>query len=86
MFMAMFPELVYDALKKDTQEKFESSSDVRKIIFERLTVGINVTGIDVYQELAEWLLLVPEKKLKTLTVDEVIKGVGEYRDLSGTLL
>ena len=85
MFMAMFPELVYGRLEENTRKEIESSSDVRRIIFERLTVGINIKDTDIYQELAAWLLKVPEEKLKTLTIDEVVKGVGEYMDMSGNL-
>lgn len=79
--MALFPELVYGRLEENTRKELESSSGVRKIIFEKLTVGVNVIGTDIYQELAAWLLKVPEKKLKKLTVEEVVEGVGEYRDL-----
>lgn len=85
MFMAMFPGLVYGRLEENTRKEIESSSDVRKIIFERLTVGINVRDTDIYQELAAWLLKVPEEKLKKLTVEDVIAGVGEYMDMTGYL-
>lgn len=84
-FMAMFPGLVYGRLEDNTRKEIESSSEVRRIIFERLTVGVNIDDTDVYQKLAEWLLNVPEKKLKKLTVEDVIKDIGEYRDLSGYL-
>lgn len=85
-FMAMFPGLVYGRLEENTMKELESSSNIRRTIFERLTVGVNVDDTDIYQKLAEWLLNVPEKKLKTLTIDDVIGGIGEYRDLSGHLL
>lgn len=84
-FMAMFPGLVYGRLEENTREEIESSSDVRKIIFERLTVGVNVYNTDIYQKLAVWLLNVPEEKLKTLTDEDVIGGVGEYMDTTGNL-
>ena len=86
MFMAIFPGLVYGRLEECTRKDIESSSNVRRTIFENLTVGINVSDTDSYQKLAEWLLKVPEKKLKVLTMDEVVKGIGEYRDLSGHLI
>ena len=86
MFMAMFPGLVYGRLEENTRKEIESSSDVRKTIFERLTVGVNVKDTDIYQELAAWLLKVPEEKLKKLTVKDAIKGVGEYIDMSGHLV
>lgn len=85
MFMATFPGFVYGRMEENTRREIKSSSNVRRIIFERLTVGVNVSDTDVYQKLAEWLLKVPEEKLKILTIDEVIKGIGEYRDLSGYL-
>lgn len=85
MFMAMFPGLVYGRLEENTRKEIESSSKVRKVIFDKLTVGVNVNDTDVYQELALWLLKVPEKKLKKLTVEDATKAVGEYRDLSGYL-
>jgi hypothetical protein len=85
-FMAMFPGLVYGHLEENTMEEIESSSKVRRVIFERLTVGVNIDNTDVYQRLAEWLLKVKEEKLKKLTVEDVIKGFGEYRDLSGHLV
>ena len=86
MFMAMFSGLVYGRLEEGTRKEVESSSDVRRIIFEKLTVGVNISDTDSYQKLAEWILKVPEKKLKTLTIDEVIEGIGEYRDLSDHLV
>lgn len=85
MFMALFPELVYDRLEENTRKEIESGSDVRKTIFERLTVGVNVNDTDVYQKLAVWLLKVPEEKLKKLTLEDVIGGIGEYMDMTGHL-
>jgi hypothetical protein len=85
-FMAMFPGLVYGRLEENTMKELESSSEVRRVIFERLTVGVNINDTDIYQKLAEWLLKVKEEKLKKLTVEDVIKGFGEYRDLSGHLV
>lgn len=79
-FMAMFPELVYNYLENDTKKNLEKSSDVRRIIFEKVTVGIKVTDIEVYQKIAAWLLAVPEKRLKKLTIEDVEKGVGGYID------
>lgn len=85
-FMAMFPGLVYCRLEDNTRKEIESSSEARRVIFEILTVGVNVDNTDIYQKLAEWLLKVKEEKLKKLTVEDVIKGFGEYRDLSGHLV
>jgi hypothetical protein len=85
MFMAMFLGLVYGRLEENTRKEIESSSDVRKTIFERLTVGVNVNDTDIYQKLAVWLLNVPEEELKKLTVEDVIGGVGEYMDMTGHL-
>ena len=79
MFMALFPGLVYGRLEENTRKEIESSSNTRRTIFESITVGINVHDTDIYQKLAEWLLKVPEEKLKTLTMKEVIEEVGEYR-------
>jgi hypothetical protein len=78
VFMAMFPELVYGILEEKTKEQIEKSSDVRKIIFETITVGVKVNDTDCYQKIADFLLKVPEKKLKKLTLEEVEEGVGGY--------
>lgn len=85
-FMAMYPGFVYSRLENKTRKEIESCSDVRRVIFEKLTVCVNVDNIDIYQKLAEWLLKVKEEKLKKLTVEDVIEGIGEYRDLSGHLV
>ena len=85
MFMAMFPELVSGHLKEETRKQFEKSSDVRRIIFEKITVGVNVISVEVYQNIATWLLTVPDEKLKKLTIEDVTKGAGEYIDESGQL-
>jgi hypothetical protein len=85
MFVAMFPGLVYGRLEENTRKEIESSSDVRRTIFEWLTVGVNVHDTEIYQKLAVWLLNVPEDKLKKLTVEDVIGGVGEYMDTTGHL-
>lgn len=76
--MAMFPEMTYIFLEEDTKKQIEESSDVRKIIFEKLVVGVNVSGTEAYQRVAAWLLKVPESKLKKLTIENVLEGVGEY--------
>lgn len=85
MFMAMFPELVSGHLKGDTRKQLEKSSDVRRIIFERITIGVNVTSVEVYQNIVTWLLTLPEKRLKEMTIEDVTKGAGEYIDESGRL-
>jgi len=86
MFVALFPELVYSYLKEDTRKALESSSDVRKITFEKITVGTNVVSVNVYQNIAEWLLTVPEDNLKKMTFEDVEKGAGEFVDESGRLV
>lgn len=86
MFTAMFPELIYGYLNEDTLGELENSSEVRKSIFGKLTVGVNVTSIEVYQDIAVWLLTVPEEELKEITMEDVIKEVGEYVDTSGYLV
>lgn len=86
MFVALFPGLVYGYLKEDTMKMLESSSDVRKIIFEKITVGTNVISIGVYQDIAEWLLTVPEDNLKKITFEDVEKGAGKFFDESGRLV
>lgn len=85
-FMAMFPGLVYNQLETDTRKQLEESSEVRRITFEKITVGVNVIGTDVYQKIGAWLLTVPEKKLKKLKIKDVVKGAGEYIDESGSLV
>jgi len=86
MFVALFPELIYGHLKEDTRKILESSSDTRKIIFEKITVGANVISVDVYQNIAEWLLAVPEDNLKKITFEDVEKGAGKFIDESGRLV
>ena len=65
MVIALLHEdLIKVHIEKDTLEKLEKSSDVRKTIFYNITVGVNVMGVESYQQVAAWLLTVPEKKLK----------------------
>lgn len=85
MFTALFPELVYTYLEEDTKKKLESSSDVRKIIFERVTVGVNVISIAMYQKIAVYLLTVPEEDLKKITFEDVDNGAGGCIDGGGYL-
>jgi len=47
---------------------------------------VNVVGTEVYQDIAAWLLKVPEDKLKKITVEDVMKGVGDYVDRTGYLV
>ncbi len=61
-FMAMFPGLVYSRLEDNTRKEIESSSEARRVIFEILTVGVNIDNTDIYQKLAEWLLKVKEER------------------------
>lgn len=51
-FMAMFPGFVYSRLENKTRKEIESCSEVRRVIFEKLTVCVNVDNIDIYQKLA----------------------------------
>lgn len=83
-FMAMFPGLVYNQLETDTRKQLEASSDVRRIIFEKITVNVKVNDMSVYQKIG--VLTVPEKKLKKLTIEDVEKGAGDYIDESGPLV
>jgi hypothetical protein len=84
--MAMFPEMAYGFLEEDTRKQIEGSSVTRKIIFEKLVVGVNISGTEAYQRVASCLLKVPENRLKELTIEDIEKEVGEYRDMSGYLV
>ncbi len=86
MFMLMHRDLILNHIEKDTLEKLEKSSKVRNVVFNGLTVGVNVVGTEVYQDIAAWLLKVPEDKLKKITVEDVMKGVGDYVDRTGYLV
>lgn len=86
MFTSLFPELVYSRLEEDTRKQLETCSEVRRTIFEILTVGINVKSVEVYQNVAAWLLTVQEENLKKITLEDVEKGVGEYIDCTGYLV
>ena len=87
MVIALLHEdLIKVHIEKDTLEQLEKSSDVRKTIFYNITVGVNVMGVESYQQVAAWLLTVPEKKLKKLTAEDVMKGAGNYIDDTGYLV
>lgn len=86
MFMLLYEEMIWNHIKKDTLEELKKSSDVRKLIFNKLTVGTNVVDMNAYQDVASWLLTVPEKKLNKITLEDVIKGVGNYIDGTGYLV
>jgi hypothetical protein len=77
---------ILNHIEKDTLEKLEKSSRVRNVIFNELTVGVNVVGTEVYQDIAAWLLKVPEDKLKTITFRDAVKAVGDYVDRTGYLV
>jgi ASC-1-like (ASCH) protein len=86
MFMLLHEELILIHLEDDTLEELKKSSDVRKIIFNKLTVGVNVRDMSAYQDVAAWLMTVPEEKLKKITIDDVLTGVGSYIDATGYLV
>lgn len=86
MFMLLFEDLISNHVEKDTLEELNKSSDVRKLIFNNLTVGVNVMNTKSYQDIAAWLLTVPEDELKKITLEDVIKGVGNYIDKTGYLV
>lgn len=86
MFMVMFPELVSGHLKEKTRKQLKSSSHLRRCIFDKLTVGINVMSTEDYQKVAEWLLTIKEDKLHEIIMDDVFTGVGNYIDESGILV
>lgn len=85
-FVAFFEGAVNIHLDEKTINDIEESSYVRKTIFYKLTVGVNINDLCIYQRLADWLLAIPEKDLKTLTMEDVVKGIGgEYWDDSGNM-
>lgn len=86
MFMLLHEDLILNHVEKDTLKKLKKSSRVRRTIFKNLTVGVNVVNTDVYQNIAAWLLTVPEEKLKTITLEDVVKEVGSYIDETGYLV
>jgi hypothetical protein len=86
MFMLMYEDLIWNHIEKDTLEELNRSSDVRKLIFNNLTVCINVINTEVYQNIAAWLLTIPEDKLEKITFGDVIKNVGSYIDETGYLV
>ena len=86
MFMLLFRDLIWNHIEKDTLGKLRKSSRVRKLIYDNLTIGVNVVGTDVYQNIATWFLTVPENKLRKITLEAVIKAVGNYIDESGNLV
>lgn len=86
MFMALFPEIVYSHLREDTRKQLETGSEVRRIIFEMITVGVNVKSMEAYQDVATWLLTVPEKNLNKITLGDVEKGAGGYIDYTWHLV
>jgi hypothetical protein len=82
----LFEDLIWNHIEKDTLEKLKKSSKVRKLIFKNLTIGVNVIDTDAYQNVAAWLLTVPEEKLKMITLEDVVKEVGNYIDETGYLV
>lgn len=86
MFMLLFEDLISNHVEKDTLEELNKSPDVRKVIFNNLTIGVNVIDTEAYQKIAAWLLTVPEDELKKITLEDVVKGVGNYIDETGYLV
>jgi hypothetical protein len=85
-FTLLCRDLIINHVEKDTLEKLEKSSSTRNVIFDMLTIGVNVVGTEVYQNIAAWLLTVPEEKLKTITFGDALKGAGDYIDETGYLV
>lgn len=86
MFMLIHRDLVVNHVEKDTLEKLEKSSKIRNLVFDALTIGVNVVGTDAYQNVAAWLMTVPEEKLTTITFADAINGAGDYIDTTGYLV
>ena len=84
--MLLHEDLIKMYIEKDTLERLEKSSKVRRIIFNMLTVGTNVMNTESYNDVAAWLLTVPEEKLKEVTMKDVVSGAGNYIDESGYLV
>jgi len=78
--MLLHEDMIWNHIEKDTLEELKKGSKVRKIIFNKLTVGMNVIDTKAYHDVAAWLLTVPEENLKMITFGDVIKGVGNYID------
>lgn len=84
--MLLYKDLICNHIEKDTLERLLKSSKIRKTIFDNLTVGVNVVDTAAYQDIAVWLLTVPEEDLKKITLEDVLKGVGNYIDETGYLV
>lgn len=86
MFMFSHERAIWRYIENDTLEELKKSSNTRKAIFNVLTIDTNVISLRAYQDIAAWLLKVPEDELKKITLEDVIQEVGGYIDKTGCLI
>ena len=83
MYMLAFPGMV-DIHVEDKFKEIIRKDKVRNLVFDTLTVGVNVTSLSTYNEIAK--VISETENPKTITLGEVIKQTGCYLDNSGTLV
>lgn len=54
-YMLLCEDFIKNRVEKGTLKELENSSEVRKAIFNNLTVGVNVISTESYQKIAAWL-------------------------------
>lgn len=60
---------------------------VKRNVFDNLTIGVNVSSLGDYNNIAKEVSLLSDEQLRKMTFDEFIDVLGyDYRDPSGNLI
>lgn len=86
MYAFYFEDLIWQHVKNEkTVEKIKSNPILLKI-YNNLTIGVNVTSLEAFNDVAEYLVTLTDEQAKKITYGDVIKAVGCYEDRSGYLV
>lgn len=89
MFMFVFEGMLENHIRdNDARKKITDEGKVNnpyKNVFENLLIGVNIIHTDVIDDIAVYLSNLSEEEIEKITLEDVIKNVGNYIDTSGYL-
>ncbi len=86
MYAFYMEELIWTHVNNEkTIEKIKNNLILLQI-YNNLTIGVNVTRLEAFNDIAEYLVTLTDEQAMKITYEDVIKAVGYYEDSFGYLV
>lgn len=86
MYATFFEDLTWQHVKDPNIVEKISKNPILLQLYNNLTIGINVVSLDCYNTIAEYVAGLSDEDAKKVTIEDVIKNVGNYIDNSGVFI